>query len=317
MIDKLLRDGNALLEEKGRSFPLAAMEMANPLRTTREYFDALQIELRVIDATEAKTKTRVYGQELATPIMTAALSSLGRMFPDGAVTMAKGAAAAGALVWTGIGDADELKAIIDTGAKTIKITKPYADTDLIFQRIAEAEQLGAVAVGMDIDFVFGGKKGPPPFPMAPKTLDDIKAFVKATKLPFILKGVLSESDTEKALRAGVSGIVVSHHGGAISDYTIPPLRILPRIAKLAAGRIPVFVDCGICRGLDAFKALALGANAVCVGKAAMAGLAVAGADGVRQVIEGMTEELRRAMSVTGSPDPEHIDPAVLWSPDRI
>lgn len=209
-----------------------------------------------------------------------------------------------------------MKAIIDTGAKTVKITKPYADSDLIFQRIAEAEQLGAVAVGMDIDFVFGGKKGPPPFPMAPKTLTDIKRFVEATKLPFILKGILSETDAEKAMEAGVGGIVVSHHGGAILDYTIPPLRVLPRIANVVAGRIPIFVDCGICRGLDAFKALALGANAVSVGKAAMAGLAAAGADGVRQVIEGITAELRRAMSVTGSPDPEHIDPAVIWHPEQ-
>lgn len=98
MIDKLLREGNGLLEEKGRSFPLAAVEMANPLRTTRAYFDALQIELRVIDAVEASTDVRVFGEELRTPVMMAALSSLGKMFPDGAVAMARGAAAAGAMM---------------------------------------------------------------------------------------------------------------------------------------------------------------------------------------------------------------------------
>lgn len=314
MGDDVLHRGNALLEKLGRSFPPARPDAANPQNAMRSWLDALQLELRVIDAKPASTATRLFGREFSTPIMTAALSSLGKMFPDGAVVMARGAAAAGAAVWTGIGDADELKALIDTGAGVVKITKPYVDTDLIFRRIEEAERFGALAVGMDIDFVFGGKKGPPPFPMSPKSLDDIKSFVKATKLPFVLKGILSLADAEKALEAGVGGIVVSNHGGAILDYTLPPLRILPRIAEAVKGRIPVFADGGFCRGLDAFKAMALGADAVSVGKALMAGLAAEGADGVRRILEDMTTELRRAMSVTGAAGVGDIDPSVVWMP---
>jgi isopentenyl diphosphate isomerase/L-lactate dehydrogenase-like FMN-dependent dehydrogenase len=149
------------------------------------------------------------------------------------------------------------------------------------------------------------------YPVSPKTLDEIKGFVKATKLPFILKGILSEQDARKALEAGARGIVVSHHGGRI-DYAVPPLKALPRIAKIIDKKIPIFLDCGVARGMDAFKALALGAAAVSVGKAVMAGLSTDGAKGVQKVIQDITEELQWAMSLTGSRDTTHIDPAVIW-----
>ncbi|MDR2663720.1 MAG: alpha-hydroxy-acid oxidizing protein, partial [Treponema sp.] len=186
--------------------------------------------------------------------------------------------------------------------------------DLIFKKIAHAEKAGVLALGMDTDFVFGSKRHKGlamGYPVSPKTLEDIKSFVKATGLPFILKGVLSEQDAEKALEAGAGGIMVSHHQGII-DYAVPPLKILPRIVKVINQQIPVFVDCGIVRGMDAFKALALGAKAAGVGKAVMKGLAAEGAGGVQKVLADITEELQWAMNLTGSSDPGHIDPSVIW-----
>jgi isopentenyl diphosphate isomerase/L-lactate dehydrogenase-like FMN-dependent dehydrogenase len=117
--------------------------------------------------------------------------------------------------------------------------------------------------------------------------------------------------------AGAGGVVVSHHAGAVLDYAIPPLMALPKIARLIDGKAPIFVDCGIVGGMDAFKALALGASAVSVGRALMAGLAANGAEGVRKVLEDITSELRWALSMTGSKDPAHIDPDLIWSfPNR-
>jgi isopentenyl diphosphate isomerase/L-lactate dehydrogenase-like FMN-dependent dehydrogenase len=168
---------------------------------------------------------------------------------------------------------------------------------------------------MDIDFVFGGEIEDSlvrPELMGPKTVDDIKGFVQATKLPFILKGVLSEQDAQKALEAGAAAIVVSHHGGSVLDYAIPPLKILPRIAKVIDRKIPIFIDGGITRGTDVFKALALGASGVLVGRTVMAGLASAGAEGVQKILAGTNEELRRVMSLTGSTDVENIDPELIW-----
>ena len=96
------------------------------------------------------------------------------------------------------------------------------------------------------------------------------------------------------------------------DFAIPPVKLLPHIATVIKGRIPILVDCSIQTGMDAFKALALGANAVGVGKTVMAGLAAKGADGVRFVLENMTKELQRTMSLTGTALVSDIDKSVLW-----
>jgi isopentenyl diphosphate isomerase/L-lactate dehydrogenase-like FMN-dependent dehydrogenase len=217
-------------------------------------------------------------------------------------------------MWAGMGDEAELEAITATGAKTIKIIKPYADNDMIYRRIEHAEKCGVLAMGMDIDHAFNGRgqyDNVLGFPMSPKTLDEIKGFIKATKLPFVIKGVLSEQDAYKCLEAGAKGIVVSHHHG-ILNYAVPPLLVLPKIAKVIDRYIPIFVDCGVESGIDAFKALALGATAVSVGRELMTPLSENGAEGVRVRIREMTEELAGAMARTCSKDIEAIDASIIW-----
>ena len=281
---------------------------------TREYFDSLLVEMRHLDSVIPSTQLELYGEVFDTPIMMAALSHLNSVRANGMVEMALGAKKANAVNWAGMGDEAGLEAITRTGARTINIIKPYVDNDYIIRRIQHAESCGVMAVGMDIDHAFGsdgqydivlGER------MAAKSLSDIKEFVKATKLPFIIKGVLSETDAYKCLEAGVQGIVVSHHHG-IMNYAVPPLMILPRIAKLVDHKIPIFVDCGIASGMDVFKALALGADAVSAGRVIMGPLGTNGADGVRDQIKKMTQELAGVMARTCSPDIRHIDPSVIW-----
>ncbi|MDR2535354.1 MAG: alpha-hydroxy-acid oxidizing protein [Treponema sp.] len=283
-------------------------------RITREYFDSLLVEMRHIDSVEPSTEFTVYGKTFATPVMMAALSHLDRTRTKGMVEAAKGFRAAGALAWSGMGDYTELEEMRAAGAEVIKIIKPHQDNREIFKKLEHAEKVGCLGVGMDIDHQFGGKNKwyeAGGLPMAPKSLNEIREFVKATKLPFIIKGVLSEQDTYKCLDAGVQGILVSHHHGMV-DYALPPLRILPKILQIVKKQMPVFVDCGITRGMDAFKALALGADAVCLGRVILGPLAEEGAEGVRKLIETITHELKWAMAVTGSPQIRRIDPKVLW-----
>ncbi len=280
---------------------------------TREYFDSLLIEMRHIDSVLPSTKLELYGETFETPIMTAALSHLDKCRPNGMVEMARGALAANAVMWTGMGDEAELEATVSTGARTVKIIKPYADNNDIFRKIEHAEKIGAFAVGMDVDHSFNGKgqyDNVLGYSMTPKTLDEIKSFVRSTKLPFIIKGVLSVQDAVKCVEAGVKGIVVSHHHG-IMDYAVPPLMILPEIAKAVDKAIPVFADCGFSNGYDVFKALALGASAVSVGRALMGPLAEDGAEGVRKKIEDMTQELAGVMARTCSRDIGHISPDLI------
>lgn len=281
---------------------------------TRDYFDSLLLELRYIDSVIPSTTLKLYGETFSTPVMTAALSHLNNNRSNGMVEMAKGAYAANAVMWTGMGEEKELEEITATGARTIKIIKPHAENKNIFRKIEHAEKCGAIAVGMDIDHSFNGKgqyDNVLGLPMKSKTIEEIKSFIQATKLPFIIKGVLSEQDAYKCLEAGAKGIVVSHHHG-IQDFAVPPLMILPRIAKLVDHRIPIFVDCGIASGIDVFKAMALGATAVCVGRELMTPLVEGGSESVRKRIVGMTEELSAVMARTCSPDLAHIDSSVIW-----
>lgn len=287
----------------------------NSDRITREYFDSLLLEMRHIDNQKPDTTFKLYGEKFETPIMMAALSHLHNVRENGMAEMAKGAHMAGAVNWAGMGDKEELEGITATGARTIKIIKPYKDNDEIFERIEHAEKCGVMAVGMDVDHAFAGNGEYDNVfgnEMRPKSLKEIRGFIEATELPFIIKGVLSERDAYKALQAGARGIVVSHHHG-IMEYAVPPLKVLPAICKVIGGQIPVFVDCGIMSGMDAYKALALGATAVCAGRVIMEPLRQNGAEGVRDAVQKMTAELKGVMAKTGCATLADMDASVIWN----
>ncbi len=283
-------------------------------RITREYFDSLLVEMRHIDGKRPDTSFSLYGESFDTPIMMAALSHLNNLHEKGMVEMAKGAKMANAVNWAGMGEMEELEEIAATGARTIKIIKPYADNKMIFDRIEHAKKCGVLAVGIDVDHAFNGFGDYDTvlgYEMRPKSAEEIKEFVSAAGIPFIIKGVLSEKDAYKCLKAGVKGIVVSHHHG-IMDYAVPPLKVLPSILKVIGGEIPVFVDCGISSGMDVFKALALGATAVSAGRVIMEPLKENGAEGVRDTILKMNNELKGVMARTGCFDLDHMDSSVIW-----
>ena len=284
-------------------------------RITREYFDSLLLEMRHIDGELPNTTLQVYGETFATPIMTAALSHLDKVWPKGMIEMARGAHQSCAVTWAGMGDDQELEEMIATGARVIKIVKPYADDAEILRKLEHAENAGAFAVGMDLDHSFNGKGEYDDvlgFSMRPKTLRQVEQFVRQTTLPFIIKGVLSVTDAKKCMDAGVQGIVVSHHHG-ILDYAVPPAMVLPDIADVVDGQFPIFLDCGVESGVDVFKALALGADAVCVGRALMGPLKERGAAGVREMFQTMNAELKGAMARTCCRSLGEIDSSLVWS----
>jgi len=151
--------------------------------------------------------------------------------------------------------------------------------------------------------------------MAPKSLTALKELASVTRLPFILKGVLSTQDAEKALEIGAGGIVVSNHGGAIIDYAAHPLEVLPEIKEVIGNQIPIFADSGFRRGSDVMKALALGADAVLIGWPLVYGLAANGSQGVAEMITILTAELQRIMSVTGCKNLSEIGDEILVKRD--
>lgn len=279
---------------------------------TREYFDSLLLETRYLDSAIPSTEMELFGEHFSTPIMTAALSHLDNTTPNGMLIYAKAAAMCNAVHWVGMGDDAELERIVATGARTIKIIKPHADNAEVLRKINHAVNAGCFAVGMDIDHAFnaeGGYDNVFGLPMKPKTTAEIADFVAASPIPFIVKGVLSPIDAEKCLQAGCGGIVVSHHHGMM-PYSVPPLMVLPDIIKAVGNEIPVFVDCGIISGMDAYKCLAMGAKAVSVGRHLMP-LLKDGADIVAQRMRTMTAELASTMARTAVLNLNTMDSSVI------
>jgi 4-hydroxymandelate oxidase len=144
------------------------------------------------------------------------------------------------------------------------------------------------------------------------TWKDIEWLCSFSKVPVLLKGVLNPDDAVKAADSGVAGIIVSNHGARNLDTLPSTAEALPRIAQKLQGRIPLLVDGGIRRGTDVLKALALGANAVLVGRPYLYALSLAGAEGVARVLEILKVELQMAMALTGKTKISEIDRSVLW-----
>ncbi|GIL43172.1 hypothetical protein Vafri_986 [Volvox africanus] len=138
-----------------------------------------------------------------------------------------------------------------------------------------------------------------------------------TKLPIIVKGLLSPADAELAVQYGVDGIVVSNHGGRQLDFAPSGLEMLPAIVAAVQGRVPVLVDGGVRRGTDVIKALALGASAVLLGRPVLYGLAVGGQAGVERVLQLLRNEIELSMALAGCSSVRDIGPHLLLPPSRL
>ncbi|MGM9944917.1 MAG: alpha-hydroxy acid oxidase [Lysinibacillus sp.] len=129
--------------------------------------------------------------------------------------------------------------------------------------------------------------------------DNVRELKRRVNVPVLIKGILHPEDARLALEAGVDGIIVSNHGGRQLDGVIGSLDALPSIVEVAGGRVPVLLDGGVYRGIDALKALALGATAVCIGRPFVYGLAYAGEHGVYQVMQNLYSEFKVSMGLAG------------------
>jgi lactate 2-monooxygenase len=131
------------------------------------------------------------------------------------------------------------------------------------------------------------------------TWEDLSFLRQQTQLPILLKGILHPQDARKAIDFGMDGIIVSNHGGRQVDGSISTIRALPSIVEVVNKKIPVLLDSGIRGGADVFKALALGASAVCIGRPYVYGLALSGSDGVYAVMRNFMADFELTMGLAG------------------
>lgn len=194
------------------------------------------------------------------------------------------------------GAAKSIAANQGTGIPTIK---PW-DIDTIKEKMELARSGNPFAMAMDIDAAglpFLKNRNPP---AGSKSVAELKEIVEMSKVPFIIKGIMTAKGAMKALEAGAQAIIVSNHGGRVLDGCPATAEVLPEIVEAVKGKLKIIVDGGIRSGTDVFKALALGADAAIITRPFVTAVFGAGEEGVKIYIEKIKGELEDAMSMAGA-----------------
>jgi isopentenyl diphosphate isomerase/L-lactate dehydrogenase-like FMN-dependent dehydrogenase len=291
-------------------------ESETTMRRNRLELDRLALRARVcVDVSSVDTSTTFLGHQLRIPVLLAPIGSLQTIDPDGGVASARAAGEFGTLPVISSVTEPALEDIMRATSNP-KIFQLYVFGDWdwckdITDRVVKA---GYAAFAVTVDNAVYSRRERPLLsrwvtptrrtPQDPKwragvTWDLIDRLRDEAKLPFILKGVQSPEDAAIAVQHGIEVVWVSNHGGRQLDFGQGTMELLPEIVQAVAGRAVIVVDGGIQRGTDVIKALALGANAVAIGKLQGWGLAAGGAAGLVRVLELLEDEIRIAMGLMG------------------
>ncbi|HUQ50057.1 MAG TPA: alpha-hydroxy acid oxidase [Terriglobales bacterium] len=320
------------------------------LRWNRESLDKIRLNPRVLrDTTALKTKVTLLGNEIPFPVILAPTALHKLAHPLGEIATAKGAGDANTLMTLSTMASTSLEDVAKAATHPLWF-QLYVQSDRGFTAnlVARAVAAGYKALVVTVDTPVEGARNrqerakfhlPPGVALEnlkglevrmmggkldtehqvfenilPKKLTwkDIEWLQSLSKLPVVLKGVLNADDADIAARSGVGGIIVSNHGARNLDTVPATIDALPRVTDKVAGRMMVLMDGGVRRGTDVLKALALGANAVLVGRPIFYGLSTGGAAGVTKMLNILRTEFEMAMALSGVDSIEKIDRSVLW-----
>jgi L-lactate oxidase len=273
---------------------------------------------------DADRSTTVLGSQLATPLMVSAMAAHAMAHETAEIGSAKGTNAAGALYCAGSLSTKTLEEIAQVcpGPKWFQIYLP-ADRGVAAAVLGRAKAAGYTAIVFTIDTVVGSNRETDrrnrfvsPFPggnfpgqgggygrepiKRDLDWDDVEFIQKTTDLPVLLKGVMTPDLAVAAVEHGCAGVQVSNHGGRQLDDVSAAFTALPKIAEALHGRAVIVIDGGVRRGQDVFKALALGANVVAIGRPVLYGLALGGWMGVQAVFQHLDAELEMTMRLAGA-----------------
>lgn len=311
------------------------------LRWNLEAFDRIALRPRVPEsATKVDTSQFLFDRALAFPILLAPTAYHKVLHPDGELATARGASAAHATWVVSCATNTPIEEIARASAGSFWF-QLYLQSDREFTRelINRVEAAGCDAICLTVDTpVLGARNRQtraafrmPSGVTTPHLYDvgrrkqkimdpqrvvvtwkDVEWLAGQTRVPLVVKGILSTGDAEHAIQAGARCLVVSNHGGRNLDTLPATIDALPEVANRVAGRVPLLIDGGIRRGTDVLKGLARGATAVMIGRPYCYALAVGGEAGVARAIGILREELEMAMILTGRHTLKDIDSSILW-----
>ncbi|XP_051219912.1 glycolate oxidase 3 [Lolium perenne] len=327
------------------------------LRENREAFSRILFRPRVlIDVSHIDIATKILGFDISMPIMIAPSAMHKMAHPEGELATARAAASAGTIMTLSTLATSSVEEVNSVGPG-IRFFQLYVfkDRNLVRQLVKRAETAGFKAIVLTVDTPILGRREadiknrfilPPHLVLKnfealdlgtmDKTDDsglasyvagqfdrslcweDVKWLQTITPLPILVKGVMTAEDTRLAIENGAAGIIVSNHGARQLDYVPATISCLEEVVTEAKGRLPVFLDGGVRRGTDVFKALALGAAGVFIGRPVLYSLAVDGEAGVRKMLQMLRDELELAMALGGCASLRDITRAhVVTDGDRI
>ncbi|XP_047948539.1 glycolate oxidase [Salvia hispanica] len=323
------------------------------LQENRNAFSRILFRPRIlIDVSKIDTSTNVLGYNISMPIMVAPTAMQKMAHPEGELAIARAASAAGTIMTLSSWATSSVEEV-SSAASGIQFFQLYVfkDRNVVQQLVRRAEKAGFKAIALTVDTPRLGRREADiknRFTLPPHltlknfegldlgTLDksndsglatyvagqvdrslnwkDVKWLQTITKLPILVKGVLTAEDARLSVQAGVSGIIVSNHGARQLDYVPATIMALEEVVRAAEGRIPVFVDGGIRRGTDVFKALALGASGVFIGRPIVFSLAAGGEAGVKKAIDMLRDEFELTMALSGCRSIKEITRAHVVAP---
>jgi isopentenyl diphosphate isomerase/L-lactate dehydrogenase-like FMN-dependent dehydrogenase len=302
------------------------------LRRNRAALDALVLRPRVgRDVSVRRTSTTFLGAELALPVMLAPIGTIGLFDEGGAVSAARAAARAGTAAFVSLLSVPDLETVAATGATLFFQHYTRSDRGWTLEIIRRVEAAGYRGLCVTLDsavdgvrerelrnrFDRGAAQARPNIApghdrrelQARLTWAELAWIAERTELPLLVKGVTDPDDAQLAVRAGAAAVIVSNHGGRQLDHQAGTIEVLGAVVQAVGDQAEVVVDGGFERGTDAVKALALGARAVLIGRAACFALAAGGEDALAATLERMRVEVDRTLALLGVTAPEAVAPA--------
>ena len=309
------------------------------LYRNRDAFEWVQlIDRGGVDPKDVDTSKELFGHRMPSPIMLAPTARQRDLHPDGELGMHRAATTTGTTMI--VSNASSLPfARIAQAAEGPLWFQRYATREMEPNRVAlgGAQEVGSQTIVVTIDQQasfyerdlhdrhLGGtpRRVTRPTPQNPanpyrvgagrlwyewQLFDDLRPMCQ---VPMLAKGILTGEGAKKCVEHGCDGVIVSNHGGRAIDYGPSSLEVLEEVVEAVGGRVPVLIDSGFRRGSDALKALALGADAVCFGRASRWGLGAFGEEGAQRVLEILNAELKQAMAAAGVASLAKIDRSIV------
>ena len=332
--EEIVQEARRRLEQGAWDYLVGGSESETTLRRNRLAFDRVAFRPRIlVDVTKTDPSTTFLGQKLRIPAILAPIGSLQTFTPEGAVASTRAATEFG--IMHAVSSVTQ-PALEETAAATPtpKIFQLYVHGDMqwVEDILGRVKQAGYTALALTVDVAHYSRRErpmvtryqPPSRRNAPSrswqaalTWDTMERIREIAGLPFMVKGIQTAEDAEIAVARGVDVLWVSNHGGRQIDHGQGSLDVLPEVVQVAKGKAKIIVDGGVQRGSDILKAVALGADAVALGRLQGWGLAAGGQAGVVRMLEILEDEMVSAMALAGLPSLSDLTPKFVCKAEAV